>query len=403
MMRSIHYFGKDYPIDSYGDSECITFNNTRFTIIENKEELLKRYDDDELEHLCINYPIDFNNNFLIDFNFKNCLFIRDIDIKEQSLSSYLFEGCQFEGTLRFIDCKFEASIFRGSVFKEIEIYFKENYDNEIFFVKCHFENKIKIRNFEWHEAIDGLLYEESQRNKAKLKTLELVGCTAGNEAYLRISYLKIDDFKIKNLRLPQHAELDIGDCHFKRMQLSNFRNVGQFKLYKINIFSNEKGSLFQIDNTSIGRTELQSVNLKSFDTVKMFDNIFTELNYTNIQWMNVIEVEQHNEKFDKESARKTSIHTLVYQAALDKAEKQRDAYRTLKNVALSNNDQVQASYFHAKEMENYQGSADSGDGDKEYRLSDKATLWLEKYTNRFDMKSGWSLILTLIFLYWALV
>jgi hypothetical protein len=39
---------------------------------------------------------------------------------------------------------------------------------------------------------------------------------------------------------------------------------------------------FQIDNTSIGKTNFQSINLSSFTEIKIFDNIFTEIDYTNI-------------------------------------------------------------------------------------------------------------------------
>jgi hypothetical protein len=41
---------------------------------------------------------------------------------------------------------------------------------------------------------------------------------------------------------------------------------------------------FQIDNTSIGKTDFQSINLSSFTEIKIFDNIFTEIDYTNIIW-----------------------------------------------------------------------------------------------------------------------
>jgi hypothetical protein len=91
---------------------------------------------------------------------------------------------------------------------------------------------------------------------------------------------------------------------------------------------NDKGNKkFQIDNTSIGKTNFQSINLSSFTEIKIFDNIFTEIDYTNIIWSDkVVGVGQYNNDTSKLS-------------------KQQDSYRTLKNVALRNNDQPQAVKF----------------------------------------------------------
>jgi hypothetical protein len=70
--------------------------------------------------------------------------------------------------------------------------------------------------------------------------LQIIDCTAEDGAYLRFGFLNIKNFVLQNLRLPQNAELNIGDCRFKRFRLSNFRNIGKFKLYKTNILENEK-------------------------------------------------------------------------------------------------------------------------------------------------------------------
>jgi hypothetical protein len=196
----------------------------------------------------------------------------------------------------------------------------------------------------------------------------------------------------------QNTELSIGDCHFKNFQLTNFRNIGKFKLYKINIliikheyFHNlhqkdeAKGNKFQIDNTSIGKTDFQSINLSSFTEIKIFDNIFTEIDYTNIIWSDkVVGVGQYNDNISKLS-------------------KQQDSYRTLKNVALRNNDQPQAVKFYAKEMEFYRELVK---GNKSYSWSDRATLWFNKRTNNFGLSFwkplGWLLPLSIVFYFFVL-
>jgi hypothetical protein len=117
-----------------------------------------------------------------------------------------------------------------------------------------------------------------------LNKLHLKDCSVNDGVYLRIGFVSVEDFVLSNLKLPQNTELSIGDCHFKNFQLTNFRNIGNFKLYKINIlkikheyFDNpceedetEGNKKFQIDNTSIGKTDFQSINLSSFTEIKIF-------------------------------------------------------------------------------------------------------------------------------------
>ncbi|NYT26749.1 MAG: hypothetical protein H0A76_01825 [Candidatus Thiodubiliella endoseptemdiera] len=67
----------------------------------------------------------------------------------------------------------------------------------------------------------------------------------------------------------------------------------------------------------------------------MFDNIFTEVDYTNVQWKREIEVGQFG------TSEKTEIA------------KKRDTYRTLKNVMIRNNDQQEALVFYTQEMKEH--------------------------------------------------
>ncbi|OJA03446.1 hypothetical protein, partial [Bathymodiolus thermophilus thioautotrophic gill symbiont] len=192
--------------------------------------------------------------------------------------------------------------------------------------------------------------------------LEVKDCTAGESAYLRIGFLKVEDFVLSNLRLPQNAELNIGDCCFKKFKLTNFRNIGKFKLYKINIFNKKIGERFQIDNTSIGKADFESIDLTSFEKVVMFDNIFTNIDYSNVQWEKKIEVGQFGKSNKVETAKK------------------RDTYRTLKNIALRNNDQPQALIFYKREMDNHW---EITTWKKEF--SNKLTLTFNKCTNNFGL------------------
>ncbi|RUA04325.1 MAG: hypothetical protein DSY43_06515, partial [Gammaproteobacteria bacterium] len=277
----------------------------------------------------------------------------------------------------------------------------------------HFSKKLKIRNSE-HRAqspggTDFEKYEIVQETKLHLDKLHLIDCSANDGVYLRIGFVSVKDFVLSNLRLSQNAELNIGDCHFESFRLTNFRNIGKFKLYKINVLDikhnyfggtpykkdeTKNNIKFQIDNTSIGRADFQSVNMNSFGKVKMFDNIFTEIDYTNVVWGNKdIEVGQYNNSPER-GDEKTRINKL---------EKQQDTYRTLKNVASRNNDHPQAVKFYAKEMRLYRELVK---GNKDYSWSDRATLWFNKHTNNFGLNFwkplGWLLLFAIVFYFFVL-
>ena len=186
--------------------------------------------------------------------------------------------------------------------------------------------------------------------------------------YLRVGFLDVDEFVLGNLRIPDAAEVNIGDCRFKNFQLSNIRNLGKFKLYKINDLPGEEqeNGTFQVDNTSIGDAEFQSVDLTSFETLKIFDNILYGLKYTNtllFRGKPKIEVGQFYDD-DNEILKK------------------RDTYRTLKNVTLNNNDSHAALIYHAEEM-NYHWKTTSA------RNMDWWILGFNRITSNFGQNWFW--------------
>ena len=221
--------------------------------------------------------------------------------------------------------------FNNIMFQEdFTLTIENTHKASISFTSCHFMGKLKIRN------------KEGCKTRAPLDALKFIDCSmdvrAGKiNSYLRCGFLDVNEFVLQNLRIPAGAEVNIGDCHFKNFRLSNFRNLGKFKLYKINVQEDEKkcNGTFQIDNTSIGDADFQSIDLTSFNTRKIFDNILSGIDYTNVRWENP---EKDIEVGQCEEGSRTEIA------------KQRDTYRVLKNVAQRNNDMQQALAFYAKEM-----------------------------------------------------
>ncbi len=351
-----------------------------FKLLQNIDDVI--YQSCEFSKNVSTYTPDDSDTWLYKYDNSQfdytCTFKEDIEFYRASFVLSPFNGNQDN----YENNTFNKLLIEKCEFNTFEIYFKNQENGEIEFKSSTIKSKFKIRSEESGS------YEEQQNNKAKLKTLKIIDCHIDDNAYLRIGYLEIDEFILSNLRNPHNSELNIGDCHFNNFSLSNFRNIGRLKLYKLNVSSDEKGNLFQIDNTSIGNADFQAICLTSFTTVRLFDNIFSNIRYTNMQWKEIIEVGQFNDDGITEIAKK------------------RDTYRVLKNVAQDNNDQPQSLLFYAKEMSHHkdltiENRCRRSNFDKNYlekifckskfcwmkegRLPDIVTLIFNEKTNNFGL------------------
>jgi len=422
--EKVNYRGVDYEIDSLDNS--VNINGRKYKVIKNKVDVKKITDLEEREQKYYFFDIDISiSDFFVtskdiktialiqeqeDLSFVCSIFNRNVSLGDRVIDSKLIHK------LSFGKSDFAQELLFNFSNKEIS-----GTHTKLEFIECNFGKKLKVRNYEtiipnyYEDDVQPLpeksRYPYHQQNKAQLKELKITDCTADEGAYLRIGFLDIGKFELSNLRLPQNAELNIGDCHFQCFKLTNFRNMGKFKLYKINVLLKEydkKESYnprFQIDNTSIGETDFQSINLVSFARVIMFDNIFTELDYTNMQWKHEIEVgqfgfenikemvSQFGLEYIKERVRNYElICNIVYKASGSNTRiaKMRDTYRALKKVMIRNHDQQEALVFYQKEMENHwqitEWKKDFGN---------KITLAFNKYTNEFGL--NWWKPLRLLF------
>jgi hypothetical protein len=387
---------KLHDIFNVENNETLTFKKGGDVSFHNESKILR------ITNLCIDFfEIDINNEGSIFFgnynDTKGCFstmqaFPKKISIED--IRTIIFEKCNFKKFVCYYNFgikMFDVNIDKFEYFaneevkndfylsgnidfininntifsNKVGIYPENNLNSEIIINDCHFEKELKIKGQEKDS------YKERQEKKTEINKLQIIDFTAGNEAYLRMGFIEAKEFILSNFKNPQNTELNIGDCKFENFRLSNFRNLGKFKLFKINILNKEKkdNKEFQIDNTSIGSADFQSIDLSSFKKLIIFDNIFTNLDYTNILWGS--------------SGNGLDIEIIEFEDDKNKIDKQQDTYRTLKNVASRNNDQPQALKFFAKEMEKYTQSVENNK--KIYSLSDRTTLWFNKNTNNFGL------------------
>ncbi|WP_369178200.1 hypothetical protein [Candidatus Thiodubiliella endoseptemdiera] len=403
-----HFYGRELELKKEVFFDECKFHN-KWSLFDYK--LLKNADNVIYAHCTFEEDVVFesaeykgiNDLSQSQFNYY-CKFEGQLKINNAIIKKNIFNDNQNN----FLDNNFGSEIiFNGCTFEDNqELYLSYNDKTDFLFNDCYFGKKLKIRSVEEGD------YEEQQNNKTKLKSLKLINCNADESDYLRIGFLEVENFELSNLRLPKNAELNIGDCHFKNFKLTNFRNIGKFKLYKINILKRKdidetsNNEEFQIDNTSIGKTDFQSVKLDSFARVIMFDNIFPEVDYTNVQWEREIEVGQYGfEDIKVRVKNKESICKIAYEMfnSSTRIAKKRDTYRTLKNVMIRNNDQQEALVFYTQEMKEHRKITLKNNG----LLSiDRITLAFNYWTNEFGLnwwRPVWLLIIFSIVFYGLLL
>ena len=282
------------------------------------------------------------------------------DAKTIHTLQYFLEKSVPPNNIHFKDCTVRFKQDVNLVFQDTHldntIIVLEGHKNEesygsLQFKNCTFHQKFKIRNEEQNDPYN---------NKANIKELNFTNCVFHDNMYFRIGYLEIGDFEIRNLRNPPNSEVNLGELKCTNFTIINFRNMGKMKLYEIHP-RREGETTFNINNTSIGDADFQSISINDFDKVILYDNLFHNLVYSNVRW---------SDKLSDKNEKEISNEKLL------------DAYRVLKNTAKKNQDTEYALKFYAKEMECLK---DKLVCDPSSSSLDVCTLRYNQYTNNFGL------------------
>lgn len=282
MPQIINYQSRDYEVVN----NSINIDGKQYTLF--KGAYYQRKIEDVFIDSKITSIIDIFTNENSPFLIVNCIFNEDVVLEYATISNCIFARDSYFNNVSFHNISStqrDTTIFYGKTIFEYEftiqswkgssgfgtnrkdknispnLVFKNttNFQNITFektklfldliqnneadfsFVNCRFTDKFKIRSIEYDDNLGkGRSYEKQQRDKAEVKSLRFINCELEDNTYFRVGLIQTKFFTIKNLRNPQNAELNIGDCHFKSFKLTNFRNIGKFKLFKINILDSEK-------------------------------------------------------------------------------------------------------------------------------------------------------------------
>ena len=284
------------------------------------------------------HTMDFGNGFLRSSHIKNCTFDDTLSIT----------NCTFHD-IEFINCPAKEFILVGNKFL----------------------GKLKVSQSESEQY--GARRQNLEVKKVKMEEFLFMHNTIGKSVLVRLGYLDVNYFHLRNMHNPADSEINIGECNFNTFIISNVRNIGKFRLYNINQ-KEEKRDLLILSDLSLGDSEFQNVDLGFYKEAFIKDNLFSSLKYTGLNW-----------PLDFETDKTDTDH-----------KKKRDAYRVLKNVAMDNNDAPQALRFYAKEMETYSKTLST----KKENALDRLILGFNRWTNDYGL--SWFRPIFLILLFGAL-
>ncbi len=265
-------------------------------------------------------------------DFRDCVFLfpfQNNELLQRTLTDeqYSFAGAVFAEKVEFHNMDFGDTLrIQNCTFHDVEFI---NYQAEEFILVGNtFLGKLKISQSDSEQIDAGLLKREVE--KVKMEKFSFIGNTIGKGVLVRLGYLDVNYFHLRNMHNPADSEINIGVCNFNTFIISNLRNIGKFRLYNINQ-NKKKRDLLILEDLALANSEFQSVDLGCYKAALIKDNLFSGLKYTGLNW-----------PLDFETGKTDTDH-----------KKKRDVYRILKNVAMENNDAPQALRFYAKEMETY--------------------------------------------------
>jgi len=187
-----------------------------------------------------------------------------------------FKKVRLESNVLWLQCILKRQVsIEGSIFEEWLTFLDlDNFD-------------VEIKNSEFKERFK--LSQNDKNNRTsflKLHKFEFINNQINN---FRFGYYEVGYFKIDNIKNPSDSEINMGSLKVKKFVLTNIRNIGKIRIYNLSAID-RKNSIFQIDNSSLWDAEFQNIDLKWFREVVIYDNILDWLKYTNVDWLDDIDI-----------------------------------------------------------------------------------------------------------------
>jgi hypothetical protein len=249
--------------------------------------------------------------------FLNSTVDGDVYLWSGSTSSLVFNNGKFNDDFVVKGLKSEqTSIISAEFSKEFSIDFDDNdnevkgYHRNVFLLGNKFGQLLDV-NGNSEQVIEKLTISN---NRSQEGTIQFTACSV-KEALLS------GDLKNGNIRFDT--------CDFEKLQFSGLTNSATISLAACSAIE-EADSLFEVENSNLGKFELLNSSLESFSKVRITDSILIELIPVGVDWFEDSNLEVSFDNTDHKE--------------------RREIYRQLKQVYDKQGDRIQALEFQALEL-----------------------------------------------------
>lgn len=325
-----------YPVDNFEE------------FIENaKSEALGQ--EIHIQHKMFNCAVTITGYYKKILNFDTCIFNEKVRIFDANFKANLhFDSCTLNSEFTLNSVKFESKLVVDSVvFKsKLKIINSTLIDADLFLEECEslyiFNTICKKIN------IKSNYYETSFINEINLYSNSISG-----HIYIEGPNSKIN--KLITSGFSNDFFLSISNTEINNLYFDNFRTENGVRLIDINPRTDSEYSIFSIENSYLGKTELNKIGLNKYNIVTIEDSYIIDCIVTNIEW-------------DFSKINNSKIHR-----------NNRETFRQIKHALNKSSDFVNEQKAHGYEMRAYNNSLNW----ELKNLSTKIILYLSDWTSGF--------------------
>lgn len=294
--------------------------------------------------------IRYENLIAGGIGFLNSTVEGDVYLWSGSTSSLIFSNGKFSDDFIVKGLKSEETSIIGAEFsKELSIDFDDTdnevlgYHRNVFLLGNKFGQLLDV-NGNSDQVIEKLTISS---NRSQEGTIQFTACSV-KEA------LVSGDLKNGNIRFDT--------CNFEKLQFSGLTNSATISLAACSAIE-EVESLFEVENSNLGKFELLNSSLESFSKVRITDSILIELVPVGVDWFEDSNLEVSFDNTDHKE--------------------RREIYRQLKQVCDKQGDRIQALEFQALELVAFRKEIkeDKGWFDKD--------RWILRFSKTNDFGLNW--------------
>lgn len=157
-----------------------------------------------------------------------------------------------------------------------------------------------------------------------------IACNRSQDGTIQLSQCQITETIIKgNLK---NGNIRFDSCEFHAFHISDFTNSATISLVSCKAIKGPE-SLFEIENSNVGKLELLNCSLRSFNKVRLADSLIIDIVTMGVDWFD-----------DKE---------LIVATSTNDYKGKREVYRQLKQVCEKQGDRIQALEFQSLELSSF--------------------------------------------------